>query len=1026
MATWAQLLTDQYADLQFLIVATGYNSTCGFEETFYWSEKGINGIGGGFCTEPTDTPANQPFAPRIITPLNFQGNIGNLQSQWGGESFPTLGQIVLNGADGGTATPTFLTCTGGIATALFANPHPWQNGDMITLRVANSSSPFNVTDAPVQISGPIGQSTQLSFPIATQSTIIQNVSGSYMFSGLDGLRTIAFDGWSIKIYLVGTLSSGAVIGWSLASANPIFVGTFFGDAIVNETQTKLNVRDMQQLLSTDAQVNLYRGMSHCLTFNGTSQSATFTGLASLAAKTIEFWMRCKGSTGALQVVAWQGSSWAANALDWSIHVDTSGHLNAQPYNGGSSASTITSSGHDYRDGLWHHVCLTIDATPIATFLVDGNLVGATTPGAFTTRTGNLTFGYNGTSDWFDGEIDEIRFWNTNLTQLEIQTYMNVERVADPRMRGYWQCNDNLGSAPADTSGNGLTGALTGQTGSNMWTWSGEGYSDLAGQQKPYCLGPVLEMAPTCVDPGRLIYQVHDGQLLSVPNLYDKAAALTVTTQWVVLDVNRGFVQLLTNPQGTVTAQVVPNSNVFGSAVQYDGASGHASGTVSCPAGSMTMECLAYSAKTGSTQLLVDYNNGSAAGLRRLILDASNNLTFRVRNDAATIFSTPNYLLPTGQWHWIAGVLDTSNLLAIVYVDGVNVAQVTVTGTFSTALSAFHLAYDGTGNFINGNLDQVRLWNVARTQAAIAADLMHELPPVTTGLVHSWRCDENTGSTLTDNVSGGVNLTLAGTTSWVASRMSVADLVKAFVTSRGPLSESQLDTAAFVAMNAAQPGDAYYLLEGGKQQTFLNVLDALINWNGFFSSTRAGLLTLGVLNPPVGNSSGDFDDSSIMSDLTVDSALDNTSGTSAQALNVPYYAVKLNFAENNSPTLPKDAAGIITTTPVRYSFATNAWRSITLSNPGVKTAYPRSTILEVDSSLANRPDALAACLALLTIYASRHDLYDVTLLAQPLSIDVGKEISLTRNRMGMDSRKFFRVMGFTQDGDLRSVTPIIWS
>lgn len=53
------------------------------------------------------------------------------------------------------------------------------------------------------------------------------------------------------------------------------------------------------------------------------------------------------------------------------------------------------------------------------------------------------------------------------------------------------------------------------------------------------------------------------------------------------------------------------------------------------------------------------------------------------------------------------------------------------------------------NYYNGLLDEVRVWNVARTQAEIAANMNAEISRKTSGLVAYWRMDEGSGQTAFD-------------------------------------------------------------------------------------------------------------------------------------------------------------------------------------------------------------------------------------------------------------------------------------
>ena len=64
------------------------------------------------------------------------------------------------------------------------------------------------------------------------------------------------------------------------------------------------------------------------------------------------------------------------------------------------------------------------------------------------------------------------------------------------------------------------------------------------------------------------------------------------------------------------------------------------------------------------------------------------------------------------------------------------------------------------------LDEVRIWNVVRTGAQIAAAKDQQLTSGT-GLIARWGLDEGTGTTVANSIAGGVNGTAVNGPLWVA-------------------------------------------------------------------------------------------------------------------------------------------------------------------------------------------------------------------------------------------------------------------
>ena len=60
--TLAQLVENPYAKKKYLLILKPYDLDAAGELTLYFS-------GEGFVTEPTDTPANTIFEPRLVEPI---------------------------------------------------------------------------------------------------------------------------------------------------------------------------------------------------------------------------------------------------------------------------------------------------------------------------------------------------------------------------------------------------------------------------------------------------------------------------------------------------------------------------------------------------------------------------------------------------------------------------------------------------------------------------------------------------------------------------------------------------------------------------------------------------------------------------------------------------------------------------------------------------------------------------------------------------------------------------------------------
>jgi hypothetical protein len=113
------------------------------------------------------------------------------------------------------------------------------------------------------------------------------------------------------------------------------------------------------------------------------------------------------------------------------------------------------------------------------------------------------------------------------------------------------------------------------------------------------------------------------------------------------------------------------------------------------------------------------------------------------------------LIP-GHWHHVAGTYDGSAF--ILYLDGDEVANVARSG--SVAVNDLDLVIGNSPQFarpFDGAIDEVRIWNVARTQQQIMDAMDIELTGTETGLAAYYRFNDATGQTVgdaTDNNNTG--------------------------------------------------------------------------------------------------------------------------------------------------------------------------------------------------------------------------------------------------------------------------------
>jgi hypothetical protein len=116
-------------------------------------------------------------------------------------------------------------------------------------------------------------------------------------------------------------------------------------------------------------------------------------------------------------------------------------------------------------------------------------------------------------------------------------------------------------------------------------------------------------------------------------------------------------------------------------------------------------------------------------------------------------------LSTGTWYHLA--VSKNGTTATFYVNGASVGTATVNSSQCNSNAQFAvgaLVANSAGLFFDGLIDDVRLWNLARSSTEIADDKSRELNGNETGLVGYWKLNNglgdtsSSGNTLTNNNS----------------------------------------------------------------------------------------------------------------------------------------------------------------------------------------------------------------------------------------------------------------------------------
>lgn len=484
--------------------------------------------------------------------------------------------------------------------------------------------------------------------------------------------------------------------------------------------------------------------------------------------TVETWINT--SSGATQMIA----SFDRSEF-WRLEVNGNGGGTGQ-----IGFDLMTSSGQlDFGsttridDGMWHHVAAVFD-NGIVNIYIDGVLDATTSTGSTfgsnTTRygfigTGSEASSFNGTrgpNNAFDGQMNEFRIWNVARSAAQIAASMNNCLFgSESGLVTYYDFNDGTGTNAQDQSNNGNNGSLF-----NFPTnpWVDEGPISCASCESPR----------TMVTANVINTNIVDQQLSCVNNSFtlDAGAGFSsylwnngATTQ--TINVAEQGIYSVTASGGAGGCTIDDQASIIGftsseNSLDFDGANDYlAIDNFSYTGTGHTAVTVETWIKTssGGNQVIASYDrnqfwrleiNGVGAGTGRIGFD--------LMTSSGQLDFGGTTRIDDGRWHHVAGVFDNGTVS--IYIDGVLDATTTTGATFGSNATRFGFISRGSeassfnGNTgpnteINGEIDEFRIWNTARSITEIRNSMCSHISGAESGLEVYYKFDETSGSAIND-------------------------------------------------------------------------------------------------------------------------------------------------------------------------------------------------------------------------------------------------------------------------------------
>ncbi|MEL6810586.1 MAG: LamG-like jellyroll fold domain-containing protein [Bacteroidota bacterium] len=174
---------------------------------------------------------------------------------------------------------------------------------------------------------------------------------------------------------------------------------------------------------------------------------------------------------------------------------------------------------------------------------------------------------------------------------------------------------------------------------------------------------------------------------------------------------------------------------------------------------VTVEARIFIERLSGWHAILNTDAFSAAGDLHFQIRPDKNLSWTVGGNNVSAIFEPNFI--PNQWYDIAVVYSTSAQTATCYIDGVLLS--TFNFTTANAVGAnrpFNIGSWNDERFFDGNIDELRIWNVARSQADIQSTVGTTLVGNETGLIALYTfnegspCGDNAGITTVEDLASG--------------------------------------------------------------------------------------------------------------------------------------------------------------------------------------------------------------------------------------------------------------------------------
>ena len=442
----------------------------------------------------------------------------------------------------------------------------------------------------------------------------------------------------------------------------------------------------------------------------------------LSAGTIEAWIKTSGAGSGDRAILTKVGNFELKLVDNKLAI----------HNFGTNATTVIQPDLYLNDNRWHHVALAFGSSTASVY-VDGKQVGSNsyTYSSPSPAANNVTIGgWSNYSQPTNASFDEVRIWNRKLTGDEIKNYNTYPLDQGNLPAGlvaYFPMDEGSGSTVFDKTANPSNASIIGTAnwaGAVQASANNQGFAQLGGSSS----------------------RVGDNYMVFA---------------------NQNDANNKANPLGGTGISTVSITTAAQSGQNFlslNGSNQYATLPQQSLGGPLTIESWVKLNSYSDWSRIIDLGNGPG----------NNNIMIGFKENTGTLFFqgidasgatyihiTTSVQPPLNQWNHIAASID-SNRNTTLYLNGVAIGSAVASALPPVATRSNN--YVGRSNwpgdaYLNGSIDELRIYNTARTADTISNDRYNTVNPSDSSLVYAYSFNSASGNQSPSNLTGASSASL---------------------------------------------------------------------------------------------------------------------------------------------------------------------------------------------------------------------------------------------------------------------------